>query len=132
MKLKRDRPDGSFRPIISQFIHICLGMKCVTHALVFSLRFPFSEVIKFSCTVIRSVIIFLINLRFLSLGKSLIFFPLKLLKKWEPSNARQRLDKHVPTVTKLFTLQRQQYRRGANILVTLDINNEARRFLCNR
>jgi hypothetical protein len=44
----------------------------------------------------------------------------------------QRLDKHVPTVTKLFTLQRQQNRRAANILVTQDINNEARRFLCNR
>jgi uncharacterized protein YyaL (SSP411 family) len=51
---------------------------------------------------------------------------------WEPSSARQRLDKHVPTVTKLFTLQRQQYLRGANILVTQDINKEARRFVCNR
>jgi hypothetical protein len=51
---------------------------------------------------------------------------------WEPSNARQRLVKHVSTVTKLFTLQRQQFRRVANILVTQDINNEARRFLCNR
>jgi hypothetical protein len=27
---------------------------------------------------------------------------------WEPSSARQRLDKHVPTVTKLFALQRLQ------------------------
>jgi hypothetical protein len=51
---------------------------------------------------------------------------------WEPSNARQRLVKHVPIVTKLFTLQRQQYCRVANILVTQDINNEERRFLCNR
>jgi hypothetical protein len=58
--------------------------------------------------------------------------PVKFIVLWEPSNARQRLDKHVPTVTKLFALQRQQYRRGANIQVTQDINDEARCFLCNR
>jgi hypothetical protein len=51
---------------------------------------------------------------------------------WEPSSARQRLDKHVPTLTNIFALQRQQYRRGANILVTQGINNEARRSLCDR
>jgi hypothetical protein len=54
------------------------------------------------------------------------------INMWEPSDARQRLDKHLPTVTKLLALQRKQYRFGANILVTQDINNETRRFLCKR